>query len=222
MTFRERLKALGFNSYADYLQSAHWKAVKAAYRDSGLPRRCIACLNPRYQLHHITYERLGYELPTDFASLCKRCHDRVHAYAKVNKISIYKTWQIIREAFGLSQQDLVERFKGKPIPEPSPKLKTSKAKPKGKTRSPEDIEKRRIYREQVALRKQQRIEALRKAYSDAVPSPRNPLPPIPSRYMLMLRSDRVAKGKTPSHRKTRSLTDSPKPSSTQSLPQSSP
>lgn len=62
-----------------YLQSAHWKKIKQRmYRTF---RACEVCKSAgRLNIHHITYNRLGYEKASDLIVLCEGCHiDKVHA-----------------------------------------------------------------------------------------------------------------------------------------------
>src|SRR5204863_263367 len=65
-------------SYAEYLQTDHWKkqredALKRAFR------RCAVCNSDKsLHVHHRTYERLGCELPNDLTVLCDDCHELFH------------------------------------------------------------------------------------------------------------------------------------------------
>ena len=71
---------MGHNKeYDDALASAHWRKLhKIAEKRSN--RRCEKCgrctENALFvlSLHHVTYERLGAELPEDVLLLCPRCH----------------------------------------------------------------------------------------------------------------------------------------------------
>lgn len=78
-----RIKALGFKSYAVYLQSNHWLALRA----SVLKERgcfCEACGSGGIvHVHHKTYANLGNEVHADLVVLCARCHDRVHQSEKM-------------------------------------------------------------------------------------------------------------------------------------------
>lgn len=78
---RTRLRSLGFSSYWEYLQSAHWQDISRAYKASGLPTRCI-CGAPEVELHHRTYERLGREELTDLIPLCRLCHAAIHVFER--------------------------------------------------------------------------------------------------------------------------------------------
>lgn len=73
-----RAQALGYVSYAAYLASAHWAALRvcALERDCGRCRGCGTRAN--LTVHHETYDRLGAELLEDLATLCGRCHQRLH------------------------------------------------------------------------------------------------------------------------------------------------
>lgn len=84
-----RLKALGFSSYAEYLNSDHWreyrnrvytksKAVKKMLQRWGYIG-CQACKSRgQLYLHHKTYKRLGKEWLGDVFILCGVCHDDIH------------------------------------------------------------------------------------------------------------------------------------------------
>lgn len=69
---------MNFDEYHSYLKSSWWIARKAAiirYRGAWC-ERCGS--TDRLELHHRTYERLGYELPEDVELLCWNCHRREH------------------------------------------------------------------------------------------------------------------------------------------------
>lgn len=79
---RQRLSALGYQTYRDYLASRHWAATRASYRAAtDLPQVCI-CGATKVQLHHRTYERLGEERLTDLYPLCPMCHSILHVYIR--------------------------------------------------------------------------------------------------------------------------------------------
>lgn len=72
-TIPGRVRDLGYESYAAYLCSGHWKDVRRRYSESDRPQDC-KCGRPGTQLHHLTYERLGAEEMTDLEAMCKGCH----------------------------------------------------------------------------------------------------------------------------------------------------
>ena len=68
-------------SYAEYIDSAEWKAkAKEAKKRAGY--RCQICNkagdNLTLNAHHRTYKRLGNELPMDITVLCRDCHAKFH------------------------------------------------------------------------------------------------------------------------------------------------
>lgn len=74
---REKLWQL---DYQRAVQSRYWRKLRwAAMRERDC--RCGRCdiWEPQdLQLHHLTYERLGAELPEDVELLCTECHWRAH------------------------------------------------------------------------------------------------------------------------------------------------
>lgn len=74
-----RLRALGFSSYREYLRSERWQITKTRMFFE-LKYRCKRCRTKEgpLQLHHRTYERLGQERPTDLFWLCGDCHKFLH------------------------------------------------------------------------------------------------------------------------------------------------
>lgn len=66
-----------------YLRSDHWlETRKGALERAG--HRCQVC-NTEHQLdvHHRTYERIGYEAAMDLTVLCRKCHDLFHGSCSV-------------------------------------------------------------------------------------------------------------------------------------------
>jgi 5-methylcytosine-specific restriction endonuclease McrA len=64
--------------YNGYLRSPEWKLKREGIllRSQG---RCEKCAGRKpIQVHHITYARVGNELPEDLAALCFDCHRPIH------------------------------------------------------------------------------------------------------------------------------------------------
>lgn len=62
-------------NYGDYLNSTHMELL----RIERLTGKCDRCREVgRTQLHHVSYQRLGAELPGDTRELCNRCHILEH------------------------------------------------------------------------------------------------------------------------------------------------
>lgn len=65
------------DTYLEYLASDEWDLIRtAALTRAGHKCRCGATND--LHVHHITYKRLGHELPDDLRVLCSPCHDKEH------------------------------------------------------------------------------------------------------------------------------------------------
>jgi len=103
MRFLERLAALGFKTYAEYLASDHWKGVKRRYRKRGRRMVCEVCGSRRIQLHHHNYSRLGKEKMGDLTPLCRGHHKAVHEWLKANGKPVNATCKAVEVLRGLAQ-----------------------------------------------------------------------------------------------------------------------
>lgn len=69
--------------YLQYLKTPHWLEFKARYEsDPEKLHECFVCGKMEYELHHITYERIGKERMDDVVPLCKTHHRATHAIEK--------------------------------------------------------------------------------------------------------------------------------------------
>jgi hypothetical protein len=73
-----KAREAGYASYAAYLRSPHWLALREAVfsRDRHRCRRCGAVKN--LVVHHRYYGRLGAESMSSLTTLCGPCHIREH------------------------------------------------------------------------------------------------------------------------------------------------
>lgn len=64
--------------YKSYIKSKKWrlKRLEVIRRASGICERCQQW--PIVNVHHLTYERLGSELPGDLLGVCTKCHQDLH------------------------------------------------------------------------------------------------------------------------------------------------
>lgn len=66
-------------NYADYIRSPEWR-VKATIMKARANWQCQNCgraaSDATLDVHHLTYERLGYERQDDLLVLCRSCHER--------------------------------------------------------------------------------------------------------------------------------------------------
>lgn len=73
--------------YRAYLASPAWRKRRAAAlaRAGGICESCgISQYTRRLEAHHLTYERIGAELPEDLTVLCGPCHKRAEAARKAD------------------------------------------------------------------------------------------------------------------------------------------
>jgi hypothetical protein len=88
----KRLRTLGFKSYAEYLRSPEWAAVKWRYKHSKLPQGCQVCGARPVDLHHRSYKRIGgSEYLRDLVPLCRTHHKQVHAEHQGGPRNLYKS-----------------------------------------------------------------------------------------------------------------------------------
>ena len=86
-SFIERLRAHGFTSYQDYLESDLWRKNRQRLT---LRQRCWVC-DKKWGLaaHHMTYDRVCLEIPGDVVMLCNPCHKSVHDFAKRYRLKLW-------------------------------------------------------------------------------------------------------------------------------------
>ena len=65
-------------TYDAYLKSAEWIVTRSQvlHRAGGRCERCHGA--EATEVHHLTYERVGDELPGDLQALCPPCHRLAH------------------------------------------------------------------------------------------------------------------------------------------------
>lgn len=98
-------------SYKDYLKSKHWKDLRIEYLNTDLPKKCLVCDNPNFQLHHRSYTRLGKERILDLIPLCGCCHKKIHDYIKLHNSKIQATHKVIRKVFGWTRSKTNSKFR---------------------------------------------------------------------------------------------------------------
>lgn len=75
---RTERQKLWHDWYEQYLRSADWRILRQRIllRD----RHKCKCGRDASQVHHLTYERVGYEHPDDLISICRECHEAEHGW----------------------------------------------------------------------------------------------------------------------------------------------
>ena len=73
--------------YAEYRKSPQWNARRKAVlkRDNYTCQQCKDTDIP-LDVHHTTYERIGDEDLSDLVSVCRPCHDEIHAHWGYDKL----------------------------------------------------------------------------------------------------------------------------------------
>jgi hypothetical protein len=180
--FSDRLAALGFASYDDYLASNHWKQFKEVYRSSGLSLVCAVCGCKPVQLHHTTYVRLGSELPTDVTPLCREHHKDVHEWLKTNASMVNATHKAIKDLIGriVNTLALAAPVVRKPKP---PQISAAKKKRTERRRERKALREANIVTNRAKclreIRHNEDKAAAARALRDYRNAPRHPaLPPI--------------------------------------------
>jgi len=71
-------RRVGYATYDKYLHGEHWMLFSEGMRK----KSCECCRRTEnLQIHHITYDRLGEELPFDVVTVCGTCHIAIHEIA---------------------------------------------------------------------------------------------------------------------------------------------
>jgi hypothetical protein len=93
--FRRQLKEAGVSTYAEYLQSDHWRGLKASW----VPRRtwqrkpvcelCLGRVGP-FHLHHKKYDRIGCEPREHLILVCCACHQWIHGWHERSRKTLKK------------------------------------------------------------------------------------------------------------------------------------
>jgi 5-methylcytosine-specific restriction endonuclease McrA len=63
--------------YNAYLSSVAWATLRARIMDRD-NNACCMCDEPADHVHHLTYERVGYENDEDLIAICRVCHEAEH------------------------------------------------------------------------------------------------------------------------------------------------
>lgn len=69
-----------YTDYVAYIASDDWRVARLSVlkRSNGVCERCNA--KKAKDVHHLTYDRLGHEVPTDLLAVCRECHDELHGH----------------------------------------------------------------------------------------------------------------------------------------------
>lgn len=83
------LQDQGYRDYAHYLKSAEWKGLRARFiRFHGEICALCATNDGTFNLHHMTYDRVGHEALSDLVLLCEGCHHTVHVLERRGEMGL--------------------------------------------------------------------------------------------------------------------------------------
>lgn len=101
--------------YDEYICSREWSRRKEEYFRKK-PRECKICGSGKnIQLHHVNYERLGYEDDSDLVPLCHDCHFLLHQYLdnykeRVGDLAFIWCGRTRNVSNANNDNDLIKRF----------------------------------------------------------------------------------------------------------------
>lgn len=121
--------------YWEYMRSVRWEAVKRRYYGPNEEHKyCFSCKtrDGTVDMHHASYENLGYETYREIVPLCRRCHKVVHIIEKVlHQDLMWATKAVIRSKFSDTEDVYAIAYElcGESMPVDHPLLPVSKPPP---------------------------------------------------------------------------------------------
>jgi len=76
--YEQRLNALKYMPYPEYLKTEHWKEVSQRARKRANFKCQLCNSSGLLHVHHRTYENRGQENNSDLIVLCEKCHAKFH------------------------------------------------------------------------------------------------------------------------------------------------
>lgn len=102
-------------AYRKYLTSPEWKAKRQEFMESPRTSNDCWCCGRKYELgfnlHHVTYDRLGNERMSDLRMVCKPCHKYIHAVANRFNTLLEATIYVKLVGSGIPKQKAMARMK---------------------------------------------------------------------------------------------------------------
>lgn len=94
----KKLRRVGFESYAAYLQSNCWAVTRAKVleRDDG---KCVACTAPATCVHHTNYNKrtlFARKVCNALVSLCRECHEAIEFHSNGTKVPMRDVGERLR------------------------------------------------------------------------------------------------------------------------------
>lgn len=83
--------------YDTYLASPAWAEFRRGWFERHPRTGCYLCgTRQRLQLHHLRYDRVGQERDSDVRAMCSSCHEKIHAYARRQRMTVYNATMLLR------------------------------------------------------------------------------------------------------------------------------
>jgi 5-methylcytosine-specific restriction endonuclease McrA len=76
--FERAIAGLRRLPYSSYLKTNHWACIRAFALERAHHQCALCPTTSPLDVHHRSYQRLGFEAPEDLIVLCRECHDRHH------------------------------------------------------------------------------------------------------------------------------------------------
>lgn len=102
--------AIGYASYKKYIASDHWRELKEWHAHVWGDRGCLGCGLSEFQLHHITYNRIGQEKIEDVLPFCEKCHSLLHRAHRKERIPTENYKRAMTIAFNWSPAEIARRL----------------------------------------------------------------------------------------------------------------
>lgn len=84
-------------TYNQYINSKEWEQKKESLKENA---SCYVCgRKDRLHLHHITYIRIGHELPEDLMWLCRKHHREVHCRVKKFDLKLRRAHERVKNCY---------------------------------------------------------------------------------------------------------------------------
>lgn len=102
-------KLSGFASYAAYLDTPHWRHLKARTlkRYNGV---CFVCGSAKDHIcHHCSYDNFPHERDSDLVNLCHKCHSEVHVINRQEHIPLRQCHIVYKQRFRMPRSTKAQK-----------------------------------------------------------------------------------------------------------------
>lgn len=127
----ETLRDLGFDSYADYLNSGRYRRIKTIVMVKAC-KCCVACKKQANQIHHTSYDRdvlIGRDI-TKCLAICGECHENIEFDKNGTKLPLIAANRKLYQRAKLLNGNLDAIIKACGAPTETHKSKSKKKKKK--------------------------------------------------------------------------------------------